>query len=478
MRRAPRAGGRTLVVALALALGLSLVPPAGPREASAASSCPRGHIALTFDDGPSRHTPSVLDALRRRDVPATFFVVGQRVRSSPSLVRRQHREGHAVANHTYRHERLTSLSDSRIRSTVGATHRAIRDAGAPAVRAVRPPYGATSSRVRRVLRDAGYAHVLWSIDPQDWRGHSSSTIARHVTARLAPGAIILLHDGGSTTPNTVRALPRIIDTAHARGYCFGLIDGRGRVVAPTPPPPPPAPPPPPPPRLDDVFDRGTAAACPPGAFAEAPFDDLADLPAPMREAVACLAHYRFTTGSTATAFEPRRPVRRVDAAVLLTRLLHYDAAFSGLLLPWPRSEPFTDLDGLSPERRDAVATLEALGVTTGTGDGSTFSPYRTVTRRELAVMLTRVQRLTAGGGSPGADKRYFLDVPPGSAGAAEINDLAARGVVQGAADRTFGPTKEVSRAAAAAMIMRHVDEHVAEGRLPVREAAPPAPDSG
>ncbi len=471
MRRAPRAGGRTLVVALALALGLSLVPPAGPREASAASSCPRGHIALTFDDGPSRHTPSVLDALRRRDVPATFFVVGQRVRSSPSLVRRQHREGHAVANHTYRHERLTSLSDSRIRSTVGATHRAIRDAGAPAVRAVRPPYGATSSRVRRVLRDAGYAHVLWTIDPQDWRGYSSSTIARHVTARLAPGAIILLHDGGSTTPNTVRALPRIIDTAHARGYCFGLIDGRGRVVAPTPP----APPPPP---LDDVFDRGTAAACPPGDAAETPFADLGDLPAPTREAIACLVRYRFAEGTSATAYRPREPVRRVDAAVLLTRLLHYDAAHSGLVLPWPSREPFIDLDGLSAERRDAVATLEALGVTTGTGDGTTFSPYRTVTRRELAVMITRVQRLTAGGEAAGADKRYFLDVAPGAPGAAEINDLAARGIVQGAADRTFGPSKEVSRAAAALMLMRHVDEHVASGRLPVREVATAEPSGG
>ena len=243
--RRPRWRSRTLGAVLVVGLVLSMLS-LGPAPEAGAADCRRGHIALTFDDGPSRHTPAVLDALRRRNVPATFFVVGQRVRSSPGIVRRQHREGHAVANHTYRHERLTSLSNSRIRSTVGATHRAIRDAGAPPVKAVRPPYGATNARVRSVLRDAGYAHVLWSVDPQDWRGYSPSTIARHVTARLAPGANILLHDGGSTTPNTVRALPQIIDTARARGYCFGLIDGRGRVVAPTPPAPPPPPPPPPP----------------------------------------------------------------------------------------------------------------------------------------------------------------------------------------------------------------------------------------
>lgn len=244
-RAAPRRRGwrsRTLGAAVIAGLVLPLLGT-GPMPEAGATDCRRGYVALTFDDGPSRHTPAVLDALRRRGVPATFFVVGHRVRSSPSLVRREQHEGHAVANHTYRQQKLTSLSDSRIRSTVGATHRAIRDAGAPAVKAVRPPYGATSSRVRRVLRDAGYAHVLWNIDPQDWRGHSSSTIARHVTARLAPGAIILLHDGGSTTRNTVGALPRIIDTSLARGYCFGLIDGRGRVVAPTPPAPPPPPPP-------------------------------------------------------------------------------------------------------------------------------------------------------------------------------------------------------------------------------------------
>ena len=230
-----------MVVGVAIILAGSLL--GAPQEA-VATSCSRGVVALTFDDGPGRHTPAVLDALARRDVPATFFVIGQLARGRPSLIRRQDREGHAVGNHTYRHERLTSLSDARIRSTVWATSAAIRDAGVRPINAVRPPYGATSSRVRRVLRDVGYAHVLWTVDTRDWEGPSSSTIARRAINGLAPGANILFHDGSSRAPNTIAALPQIIDTARARGYCFGTLDDRGRIVAPAPAPPPPPPPPP------------------------------------------------------------------------------------------------------------------------------------------------------------------------------------------------------------------------------------------
>ena len=230
---------------LAAAAVIAAAGPLAAPEPAAAASCSRGVVALTFDDGPGPHTGAVLDALARRNVRATFFVTGQRARSSPSMIRRQAREGHAVANHTYHHERLTALSDARIRSTVRTTSATIRDAGVRPINAVRPPYGATSSRVRRVLRDIGYAHVLWTVDTRDWAGPSSSTIAQRAINGLAPGANILFHDGSPRAPNTIAALPRIIDTAHARGYCFGTLDDRGRIVAPpaavAPPPPPPPP---------------------------------------------------------------------------------------------------------------------------------------------------------------------------------------------------------------------------------------------
>jgi|GEM_PF-2453351 len=453
---------RWLALAAALAAGLALVA-AAPAPAAAASTCPSGHVALTFDDGPGPHTPAVLDVLERHDAAATFFVLGHRTRSAPGIVTRQAREGHVVANHSERHREFTRLSNAQIRESVRATDAAIRDAGVEPISAVRPPYGATNSRVRGVLRDAGYAHVLWSVDPQDWRGHASSTIVRHVTSRLAPGAVILLHDYGGHARNTIGALPRIIDTAHSRGYCFGVLDDRGRVVAPTPPEPPP-------PELDDVAARGTEAACPEPV--PAGFTDLDDLAEPTREGIDCLVGFGLARGTSATAFQPREPVHRVDAAVLLSRLLTYDAMHSGLVLPWPEGEEFTDVVDLSAERRDAVRTLSALGVTNGTGDGTTFSPFARVTRRDMAVMLSRLQDATVGPDAAGEGGRFFLDVPPELAGAAEINALADRGIVQGNANRTFGWSEAVRRDELALLLARHLDEHVEAGRLPAAEPVP------
>ncbi|HVM13051.1 MAG TPA: cell wall-binding repeat-containing protein [Egibacteraceae bacterium] len=224
-----------VVAAIAMAVVLA-VSAGGP--AHGAQECPSGPVALTFDDGPGVHTPAVLDALADRNVPATFFTIGERIDQSPHLVQDMAALGHVVANHTYRHENLTHLSDEHIRVTVSATTAAIQRAGVRAAPLVRPPNGATNASVRSVLEHAGYAHVLWSIDPQDWRGHSAATIASHVLTHMTAGGVVVLHDGSPRTPNTVGALPRIIDEGRARGFCFGVLDDAGRVTVPAPSPPP------------------------------------------------------------------------------------------------------------------------------------------------------------------------------------------------------------------------------------------------
>ena len=217
---------------LVAAMVLTVLPWDTP-PTEAATHCPSGVVSLTFDDGPhATYTRQVLDHLAARSAVATFFPIGSRVPARAALVRRMAAEGHQVANHTYHHERLTSLSDSAIRSTVRRTSVAVRDAGAPALPLVRPPYGATSTRVRRVLNAAGYGHILWTVDPQDWRGISASTIRSRVLANLHPNAVILLHDGSSNAAQTAAALPSIIDGIRSRGYCLGLLDSSGRVIAP------------------------------------------------------------------------------------------------------------------------------------------------------------------------------------------------------------------------------------------------------
>ena len=227
---APTGGWRRpLGSALATVLVVVLVTaPAGPAEAA---QCPRGHIALTFDDGPSRaHSAELLEILRRKRAKATFFMTGRAVTARPDRARRTRRAGHRIYNHTYDHVNLATSSNATIRSQVRRTQRALANADAWASgKLVRPPYGATNARVRRVLRGMGYRQVLWSVDTYDWR---STTTASQIVARvvngLAPGANVLMHDQEDTQA-TVRALPRIIREVRQRGYCLGVVNRWGNV---------------------------------------------------------------------------------------------------------------------------------------------------------------------------------------------------------------------------------------------------------
>ena len=228
---------RAVAVSTAAALGLALPLPAAG-AANAVRPCSSGLVALTFDDGPvAGLTPKLLDILTERRVPATFFMVGERIDSAPRTARRVAARGFGIANHTYRHEQLTRLSNSAIRATIRRTRRAAADNGVRMSRLVRPPYGAMDARVRSVITGMGLVPVLWTVDPQDWRtGRSSDTIAASVLAQLRPGRtnIVLLHDGVANSPRSVAAVPRVIRTARERGYCFARLGPRGTPVPPVP----------------------------------------------------------------------------------------------------------------------------------------------------------------------------------------------------------------------------------------------------
>ena len=228
---------------LAAALLLASVPMALVATPSAAGSsaggrrCSAGLVALTFDDGPSTSvTPRLLDVLESRGVPATFFVVGQRAASAPAVLKDAAKRGFVIGNHTNGHEQLPSLSDEAIRATLRATRRAIRRAGVKPSRLMRPPYGAVNDRVRSVVAGMGLTPVLWDVDPQDWKPRTSGDIAAGVLGALTPHGsnVVLLHDGVGNSPSTLAAVPRIVREARRRGYCFALLDGKGRPTPPVP----------------------------------------------------------------------------------------------------------------------------------------------------------------------------------------------------------------------------------------------------
>lgn len=182
-------------------------------------------IALTFDDGPCLpYTDQVLDILSDYGVPATFFCVGLHVHAMPDAVARMQEEGHAVANHTWSHPDLLSLTPDELHFQTEATSRAIaRVTGEPPT-LFRPPFGNRSPEVLRWIADEGMTTVLWDTDTKDWRRPGSDTIAAVAVGRAGPGSVVLMHDGGGDRSQTVSALRPVIEGLLADGYRLVTAD--------------------------------------------------------------------------------------------------------------------------------------------------------------------------------------------------------------------------------------------------------------
>lgn len=189
------------------------------QQAHLTLSQPGRSIALTFDDGPHPvQTPAILDILRKHDVPATFFIIGQNASWHPDLVKAIDTEGHLIANHSWSHPQLNRIPTAKVRTELGRTCDLIEKALGASPRFARAPYGAWHKPSLKVCAALGMEPMGWSIDTQDWKSPGSATIRSRVLTGAAPGAIVLAHDGGGDRSQTVEALthylPRLLD----RGY--------------------------------------------------------------------------------------------------------------------------------------------------------------------------------------------------------------------------------------------------------------------
>ncbi len=173
-------------------------------------------VALTFDDGPSpEHTPIVLDILRRRGARATFFLIGPRAAAHPDIVRRMRAEGHEIANH-YSSKRSTLFVDeAEFMAEVARAEAMVAPIGPPKL--FRPPGGVTTPANRRALERMGYRCVLGSAYPFDGNGPPAAYIRWLVVKNLAPGTIVILHDGVRDPANTIAALDPILAAAREKG---------------------------------------------------------------------------------------------------------------------------------------------------------------------------------------------------------------------------------------------------------------------
>ncbi|WP_282939852.1 polysaccharide deacetylase family protein [Paenibacillus sp. RC67] len=179
-------------------------------------------IALTFDDAPDTlYTIQVLDILKKYNIKATFFVVGRLAEAHPSVVKRMHREGHVVGNHTYNHALLTKLSDEQFQSQISKTQKVIKNTIGYTPRLIRPPYGEITESQLLWASKQHYTIVNWNVDSRDWKQLSQAEVTANILNHAGAGSIILQHSGGGPSQNltgTVAALPVIIESLQSKGY--------------------------------------------------------------------------------------------------------------------------------------------------------------------------------------------------------------------------------------------------------------------
>lgn len=170
-------------------------------------------VALTFDDGPSPWTLRLVAALRAGRAPATFFLVGSRVRYWPDGARAAATAG-ALGNHTWSHPHLRKLRPGVVRRELQRTQTEIVSVTRAVPAVFRPPYEEATPRDDRIGRGLNLLDVRWSVDSGDSRrGSSALATARAVGAAVRPGSIVLLHDSHAWTAEAVRL---ILGRLHAR----------------------------------------------------------------------------------------------------------------------------------------------------------------------------------------------------------------------------------------------------------------------
>ena len=182
-------------------------------------------LALTFDDGPSEATPEVLQVLSRFDVPATFFMLGERMASLPEVVRSVADAGHALGIHGWTHTAFTELDPGMLAADLCRTTELLHQLTGIECRNIRPPYGLYDGALVSRLADRQLVTWLWTAEARDWSVDiGADQIAEKILRSLTPGGVVLLHDGGRNCRVTVRALPRILEGALARGFHFVTLD--------------------------------------------------------------------------------------------------------------------------------------------------------------------------------------------------------------------------------------------------------------
>ena len=175
-----------------------------------------GYVALTYDDGPTPITKTLVDSLNKYDMTATFFWKGGALNKRGEVAQYADKHGFQSGNHTWSHPHLTKSDDvdDQIKDTAQ-----IMDKLDLKTDLFRPPYGETDKSIESEALSAGLSQIIWTVDTKDWEGRSAKQIARTI-AKAEAGDIILMHDNNQVDLDAVALIAEVLS---AKNLCTGKI---------------------------------------------------------------------------------------------------------------------------------------------------------------------------------------------------------------------------------------------------------------
>ncbi len=175
--------------------------------------------AITFDCAwGADDIPDILNTLKKSDIKATFFTVGQWAEKYPDSIRAIADDGHDVANHSYSHLRMGSIDREKLISEIQKCNDVLEKLSGKKCELFRAPYGDYNNSTIIEARKLGCYTIQWNVDSLDWKpGISSDEIMKRIDKYIKPGSILLFHND---TPLTAKLLPGIIADLKDKGYSF------------------------------------------------------------------------------------------------------------------------------------------------------------------------------------------------------------------------------------------------------------------
>lgn len=182
-------------------------------------------IALTFDMAANNdNTTTLLNQLKEKNIPATFFVSGTFATKHPELTKRIASE-FEMGNHGFATTSYASLTAAQVKKQIVDTEDAFQtslgETAGQTPLIFRSPFGDTASTIVQGATQAGYCTVLWTVDAFDWKSDQTPTgAAARANEKLKPGAILLFHAGYDITAEAVQ---QVITSATEQGYSFATV---------------------------------------------------------------------------------------------------------------------------------------------------------------------------------------------------------------------------------------------------------------